>query len=211
MASSHPIRNALVVKAGLDSHQPSRVAVMTCLPVVLFFVGASNYAFGAVINAVGFNGTILRSEDDGATWSLTTINAANWNRELLAVDFVDGDTGWVSGHFYNSGSSNHRTIMRYTTDGGVNWRVADFPGQNLVLDLHFIDSNTGWFVAGGGNVGRSDDGGLTWAPQILAKVRIYFPWIFWMPTKVGRSEVVESFTQAMVEWTGLFKHVAALF
>ena len=159
MAIDHSKRNWLVAETGLQS-QPTAWNVMTCLPVVLFFIGVSNYAFGAVINAVGFNGTFLRSEDDGATWSLTTI----YNRELLAVDFVDGDTGWVSGSFYLSGS-NHRTVMRYTTNGGVSWRVADFPGQNLVLDLHFIDSNTGWFVAGGGKVGRTDDGGLTWAPQ----------------------------------------------
>ncbi len=119
---------------------------------------------GPSITAVGFDGTIVRSDDGGANWNQ---QSSNITRELRTVDFVDPNTGWTGGMFEATSSTNTAT-MRFTTNGGSSWQSADFqtsPNGLLINDVDFVDANTGWFVAGGGNIWRSGNGGLNWSPQ----------------------------------------------
>jgi photosystem II stability/assembly factor-like uncharacterized protein len=57
---------------------------------------------------VGF-GTILRTVDGGATWTLQSSGTTNW---LFGVSFVDANTGTAVGDF--------GTILR-TMNGGATW------------------------------------------------------------------------------------------
>nr|MBA3482841.1 hypothetical protein [Pirellulales bacterium] len=115
--------------------------------------------------AVGSHGTILRTTDGGDNWSQQPLNIT---RELRAVDFVDPELGWTSGMFEFQTTTTSLATMRYTLDGGLSWRDADFQTmQNnfMVNDINFFNSSTGWIVGGLGNVWCSCNGGLSWAKQ----------------------------------------------
>src|SRR5258708_18892504 len=64
--------------------------------------------------AVGALGTIVRTEDGGATW---TVQPSGTTHDLFAVSFVDANTGWVIDLLppYRS------EIILHTMDGGITW------------------------------------------------------------------------------------------
>ncbi len=81
---------------------------------------------------------------------------------LSDVDFVDAQTGWVSGV----------GAVLATRDGGRTWQP-QYSGSS-VLQLEFVSRTTGWLVAlelegverwaGGLKLLGTSDGGATWAP-----------------------------------------------
>ncbi len=63
----------------------------------------------STVIAVGDFGTILRTTDGGTTWTLQRSGSDN---SLLAVCFVNADTGWAVGR---------RGTILHTIDGGATW------------------------------------------------------------------------------------------
>jgi photosystem II stability/assembly factor-like uncharacterized protein len=57
----------------------------------------------------GDNGTLLRSDNGGATWDRIDLRI---NDPLFGISFIDRKTGWVVGY-------KGRIIRTY--DGGINW------------------------------------------------------------------------------------------
>ena len=57
----------------------------------------------------GDNGTLLRTENAGATWERVSLNV---REPLFGLSFIDNKTGWVVGY-------KGRIIRTY--DGGRNW------------------------------------------------------------------------------------------
>jgi len=116
--------------------------------------------------AVGDHGTIVRTSDGGATW---TLQGSTSSVDLRGVSFVDSNTGnwpWVA-----AGPSRllPPSLVR-TTDGGATWTPQPsgrpFPERRI-----FRDANTGTAVGGTSQMGgsavilRTVDGGATWTPQ----------------------------------------------
>ncbi len=88
------------------------------------------------------------------------------DEQLSRLFFIDSLKGWVVG---DSG------IILHTTNGGQNWALQDSRVTNRMLDVFFINENTGWalswklFSSGGGQFGtvihKTTDGGQVWTDK----------------------------------------------
>ncbi|MFC1584580.1 YCF48-related protein [Fibrobacterota bacterium] len=124
------------------------------------------YVFDALTAvAVGSGGTVIKTNDGGATWSAQTSSTTD---DLISVSFADGNNGWAV-----SSSAVYRTV-----DGGATWA----PYTGLDLDLYtsvcFADISTG-LVAGIRNVADTEilktvDGGLSWEELPLSALIFLF-------------------------------------
>jgi len=118
--------------------------------------------------AVGAVGTVLVTDDGGATWSAREMQGYV---TLFDVAFSDQSNGWAVG---NAGA------LFQTTDGGMNWIDHTLPcGRTCtkltdLLHIRFTDSQTGWIVGERGMVYRTSDAGFTWQEHgSIAKVSLY--------------------------------------
>lgn len=105
--------------------------------------------------AVGYDGTILASEDAGSTWTLQQFDAA-WGRAYYDVLFVDGQNGFVAG-------GNGR--LQKTADGGKTWEIIESPvfeEQPNLYSLTRIGNGALLLTGERGFIARSDDQGATW-------------------------------------------------
>lgn len=102
---------------------------------------------------VGDGGLILKTEDDGQTW---TRQNSGTQVSLYNVDFRDKKTGIAVG----SGG----TILR-TENGGQTWEKIKSPVTKSLLRVNFVNDKTGWIVGGGGTILRTEDKGITWVKQ----------------------------------------------
>ncbi|AWB44797.1 hypothetical protein DCC85_11585 [Paenibacillus sp. CAA11] len=113
---------------------------------------------------------LYRTEDNGTTW--TNISPAGtvqfpgivrYGKELF---FADSMNGWI----VRNGGGTSETIVLYTTDGGVNWKVSSLPKSVQVSDISFVSKQQGWLMttqnSTPGNqeklLYRTLDGGKTW-------------------------------------------------
>jgi photosystem II stability/assembly factor-like uncharacterized protein len=102
--------------------------------------------------AVG--GTILHTNDGGATWTDQGYGGA-------AVSFVDANTGWAVGE---------RGTILSTTDGGATWTPQASGTNALLTGVSFADANSGWAVgyeAYDVTVLHTENGGRDWVPQVV--------------------------------------------
>lgn len=142
---------------------------------------------GERLVSVGARGTVLLSDDGGASWRQA--RAVPASVALTDVCFVDGQLGWAVGH---SG------IVLHSRDGGETWvrqldgrqgaqaaldearalaaagadgaerrlreaqsMVEDGPDKPL-LSVHFTDARRGWAVGAYGLALATEDGGQSW-------------------------------------------------
>jgi len=120
----------------------------------VFFTNAN---YGTVI---GLTGTILRTTNGGATWTLQTSGTTN---TLWGISFVNTNVGTVVG---NSG-----TILR-TTNGGTIWTPQSGGSGWALSGVSFTNSDIGTIVGHGlvfpewvGIILRTTDGGTNWEFQ----------------------------------------------
>jgi photosystem II stability/assembly factor-like uncharacterized protein len=140
--------------------------------------------------AVGARGVIAVSADEGLHWAQV---ASPVSSDLVAVQFIDADNGWVTGH--------DGVVLR-SRDGGLQWakltdgrksiaqmkafyaaRVAqgDAPAQAAVklldanggaggdlpwLSLWFRNERSGFIVGPFGMIAATDDAGVNWQPWL---------------------------------------------
>ncbi|MGD8350879.1 MAG: YCF48-related protein, partial [Gammaproteobacteria bacterium] len=116
--------------------------------------------------AVGSGGTILSTDDAGATWVNKNVTSISSLDRLDAIDFVDGSNGWVVG----------RDSIANTSDAGSTWITqATHNGRNF-WGVDFIDVTTGWAVGSQrtlvgtsyidvAEIFHTSDGGNTWIEQ----------------------------------------------
>lgn len=110
--------------------------------------------------AIGEAGTILRTDDAGATWRGRPSGA---DAILLSGGFADAARGWVIGYrfgVYGPGTS----VLLATRDGGATWLPQDpIAATDLFGDVFFLDPMHGWLVGENGAVRRTENGGQTWS------------------------------------------------
>jgi photosystem II stability/assembly factor-like uncharacterized protein len=89
----------------------------------------------------GDNGTLLRTENAGATWERVSLNVPE---PLFGMSFIDNKTGWVVGY-------KGRIIRTY--DGGRNWVEQS---SNTGADLFSVSfhKNRGYAIGRDGLVMR---------------------------------------------------------
>jgi len=112
-----------------------------------------------VVWVIGVN-AILRSRDDGATWT-NCLPAAYTNRLLQGVSSCAGAAVWVGG----AGSNQTSATLLQSTNAGLTWVQQSIAAEHI-LGIAAANAQTLWAVGGGGFVVfRTDDGGVTWIKQ----------------------------------------------
>ena len=107
--------------------------------------------FDGVAWTVGEFGALLRSTDQGVTWSRALPEKDRaWNDV-----FFLGRQGWLVGEF--------GTLMK-TADGGETWNEVATPNQVSLMSVAFRDALHGVAVGLSGTIMVSADGGETWRP-----------------------------------------------
>ncbi len=127
--------------------------------------------------AVGSNGVILRSTDDGNTWKQQLSGsgvAAAVN--INSICFISEDVGFAVGERNNySGDLPGGAILK-TTNGGNVWLITNFIGYSgdYLVDIFFIDETTGWTIFNKispfptSSILKTTDGGNTWNSSNIA-------------------------------------------
>lgn len=107
--------------------------------------------------AVGSQGLILKTTDDGTSWTKITIGD---NNEWGTVDFADQDNGIIIG------TSAYDSVYS-TTNGGISWRKSKIPTDKITMEVKFTSTATETdAIACGleGTIFRTTNTGLTWSP-----------------------------------------------
>lgn len=128
-------------------------------------------ADGTII-AVSTGGDLLRSTDDGDTWSDFTVAAGAPQRAPLnAIDIIANGTGFAGG--LGSG-------WMATTDAGQSW--FDPPANPGLREVYAVKIRDPLFILAGGvgtngqsDVRRSTDGGATWTTHSLSATYAGYP------------------------------------
>ncbi len=97
--------------------------------------------------AVGFEGTILRTNNGGETWTIQPSGTSNF---LRGVSFVDANVGVAVGD---------------AADGGVTWTRQSRGTTQPLLAISLVDAQTGTAVGASGTILRTTDGGASWTQQ----------------------------------------------
>lgn len=105
--------------------------------------------------AVGINGTVIRTNDGGITWSVQH-EVENITTNLQSVSFYDEMMGMAVG--------DDGKIIR-TEDGGTNWSLSESGTSEFLFDVEWVSSNIA-IAVGGSVILRTSDSGLNWVTQL---------------------------------------------
>jgi len=105
--------------------------------------------------AVGWHGTILRTNDAGATWEVTA--AVDGTTEGLMQVAAAGTRLFAIGYY--------GAFLR-SEDGGASWVSHPSPATVRLKTIAFLDANTG-YLASVNELFRTDSGGMSWVPRPL--------------------------------------------
>lgn len=148
---------ALLASTGALAQEPApRAATETAVRIVpddLFhveFVGEGRAWI------TGYHGTVLRSDDAGASWTNVSLDS---HQLLRRGAFPSREHAWLVGH---------RGSIFHSADGGETWvRSHHEPGIYL-RDIAFLDERRGWAVGHEGTILHTRDGGQGWHKQPLS-------------------------------------------
>jgi photosystem II stability/assembly factor-like uncharacterized protein len=129
----------------------------------LYSIRFSGKRNGWVVGSVSRRDTvvgslIIHTGDGGASWER---QAAPVPSELIHLDFVNDDKGWIVG----AGG----TIL-FTRDGGKTWTKQEANTNATLYHVDFRNERVGWVVGERGTLLRTTDGGETWS-QVALPVR----------------------------------------
>ncbi len=109
--------------------------------------------------AVGFNGTIIRTENGGKTWQAQTSGTTETLGDIVFPTPATGTAVGAKG-----------TILR-TTNGGIAWTPQTSPRNIYLTGVSFVGPNHGWIVAGLA-VLRTTNGGGDWTAKDVASFEL---------------------------------------
>lgn len=131
-------------------------------------------------------GTVLRSEDGGATWwpSMIGLPGGRLMQPQLCASSHDPRTVYVAG-----GLSLRSTVLFRSDDGGVTWESTGWTGEALVVDLACdpVDGRGLYLLQNADpRVVRSEDGGTSFSPfsDGIAGVRLPVALAFADPSRL---------------------------
>jgi hypothetical protein len=151
-----PLGVRKITSGGIAGGRFARLAHLLWLPLcIASFAGALDAppsSHHGVFVAVGDGGVIVRSTDEGATW--TAVTNTGTKRDLSDVIAVTGGVLVADG--------DGGTIVR-SVDSGASWLSAHRTGSTSDLGQATAEPNGTLLVNGDGTVVRSVDGGLNWS------------------------------------------------
>ncbi len=103
--------------------------------------------------AVGAGGSILFTDDGGASWKNATLWGGKTDTKLNAVFFVNPKNGWTVG----TGGKIFQTF-----NGGKIWREQKSTIVKDLTDIFFQNTAEGWAVGDGGTILHTTTAGNVW-------------------------------------------------
>ncbi|MGB4849110.1 MAG: YCF48-related protein, partial [Saprospiraceae bacterium] len=116
--------------------------------------------------ATGYNGAIVRSDDQGQTWHTVTIPEPSLQYEQSF--FLNGE-GWLI-------TSSFKRSMWHTTNGGNTWDTLPLPLDRFWEGVYFITKDTGVIVGRTATEGRAYltyDGGHHWQQGYITGYQLF--------------------------------------
>lgn len=121
-------------------------------------LNAVGYRRGSqVVYAAGGNGTVVRSANEGDSWS--KVSGVPTALDLNSVFFVSDVEGYVAGV---SG------VISKTLNSGVSWTPQNSQTSESINGIFFTSSNNGFYVANKGQLRATTNGGSTWQSTNLS-------------------------------------------
>lgn len=111
------------------------------------------FADGEIL-AVGYNGTTLRSYNNGQDWEVEYRTLGPDVHQIDRMQFVDDSTGWAL-------ETDLRTVY-YTTDRGKTWNIRNSNTIYLPKYFYALDDQQAWITGLTNQISRTTDGGITW-------------------------------------------------
>ncbi|NNJ51800.1 MAG: hypothetical protein HKP17_01420, partial [Ignavibacteriaceae bacterium] len=121
--------------------------------------------------AVGLNGVIFITEDDGNSWNqiLSGNRSSQYSGDnIYSVFCINENIGWAVGE-RNLWSLDAKVIILKTTNGGKIWKTQFYlvDEYDQIRSVYFINENIGWAIsddnsAMGDQFFRTTDGGENW-------------------------------------------------
>jgi photosystem II stability/assembly factor-like uncharacterized protein len=111
--------------------------------------------------AVGEVGTMMKTSDGGATWTIQNLIKRNKFTNLVDICFPTPSTGFAI--------DSYGKVFR-SLDGGVSWDSIFFEVGEGLFALSFPDELHGWIACSGGLVLRTSDGGDSWDSTMIVPV-----------------------------------------
>jgi photosystem II stability/assembly factor-like uncharacterized protein len=112
--------------------------------------------------AVGTEGTILRTDDGGKTWTQQT---SGTNSSLFKVAVVNSRIAWIVGNQLDNGYG----VILHTTNGGRTWKrqgTSKMLKDRDGLTVTAVNAQTAWVVGQGLFAAKTTDGGESWEIQM---------------------------------------------
>jgi len=104
---------------------------------------------------IGF-GLIFHSKDMGKSWKTIKTNISKPGRSLS----MHGNSGVIAGP---------QGMSAFTSDKGKTWKSVELPITNTFICSKMIDSTVGYIGGINAQLKRTNDGGLSWDDELLAK------------------------------------------
>jgi photosystem II stability/assembly factor-like uncharacterized protein len=143
---------------------------------IVCFDSSTAIVAGCTFSAYGPSndlGTIGRTTDGGASWSIGGYNSYG---DLNGLSFVDTNTGAAVG--------DNGAILR-TTNGGISWAGQSSGTNSNLYGVCFTDASTGTAVGAGGTILRTTNGGATWAKQTNAVTLVILTAVHFLDANTG--------------------------
>ena len=105
-----------------------------------------------VLWTVGAYGTLMKSQDDGQSWTTQRIDVTG---NLNSIKFV-GSHAWIVG---NSG------LILYSSNAGVSWSRQSSGSMHNLHKIQFLDEHFGWVLATDSVYLHTTNGGETWSQR----------------------------------------------
>lgn len=107
--------------------------------------------------AAGHNGTIIKSSDQGNTWTTLPTNTNNIIMNLSAVSNT-----LIFAISWELNNPPYGTYIIKSTNGGLNWQSQYFPIEyELLQSIYFFNENVG--MVAGSRTYYTTNGGLSWS------------------------------------------------
>jgi photosystem II stability/assembly factor-like uncharacterized protein len=133
------------------------------------FMGGGFFGASMVNENVGFLGgensifqpILAKTTNGGVNWNFSVFYLNNNEGRILALDFVNPDTGFAASRLWNGGGA-----ISLTTDGGQNWNTTIFNSTMSGVEAVAVDTTVVVYAVGDqGIIVKSVNGGGFWMFQ----------------------------------------------